>query len=243
MDWHSQIALDSGQTYASDAPVDERLVFLRKTYLLVLISLGFAALGGWLGATTLLPMVLKMSQGLLGIVIMMGLLFGGVYAVNALRHKTGINYVALFAFAAFLGLMTGPLLFIATLVAGGQPTIIVQAIAITGTAITGLSGYVLMTKKDFSFLRGALAIGLFALIGVLLVSMFFGGFQGRTIQIVISGFGALLFCGFILYDTSQIVRRHPVTDHVGAAIALFIDFFLLFIYVLRLLVILAASRD
>jgi FtsH-binding integral membrane protein len=238
MDWHSQIALDAGQTYAKDAPVDERLVFLRKTYLLVLLSLGVAAVGGWFGATTLLPVLLK--GGLATMLVLFVVLIGGMYAAQALRRKPGINYVALFGFAFVMGITVGPLLWVATMLAQGKPTIIIQAVAITGTAITGLSGYVLITKKDFSFLRGALTIGLFGLIGLVVVGFFVGSF---SLQLLVSGFGALLFCGFILYDTSLVVRRHPVDDHVGAAIALFIDFFLLFAYVLRLLVLLAANRE
>jgi len=43
MDWQQQITLDAGQVSVANAAVDERLVFLRKTYMLVLTGLGVAA--------------------------------------------------------------------------------------------------------------------------------------------------------------------------------------------------------
>jgi FtsH-binding integral membrane protein len=60
---------------------------------------------------------------------------------------------------------------------------------------------------------------------------------------MIAGAGALLFAGFVLYDTSRIVRTHPTTDSVGAALDLFVDFFGLFLYVLQLMMLLAGGRD
>jgi FtsH-binding integral membrane protein len=236
MQWQQQIALDAGQVSVANATVDERLVFLRKTYLLVLTGLGFAAVGGWVGATTLLESVVRFWW-----LYFIGY-FIGMFVVRGLRRVPGVNYAALFGYTFLCGLLLGPLLFYAVHLANGKPTIVINALVITGTAITGLSGYVLVTRKDFSFLRGALAIGSMILLGVIVVSLFTGGFS-FNIEMAISIFGAVLFSGFILYDTSRIVRSHPTDDSIGAAIDLFLDFFLLFLYVLRILVMIAASRD
>jgi len=234
MDYQSQIAMDSGRTFVADAPVDERLVFLRKTYLLVLVSLGVMALGGWWGVKELYATV---SENWL--IFFIGYI-AATFAVYGLRRVPVVNYLALGGFALLCGLILAPLLTFAIALANGQPTIVLQAVVITGTAITGLSGYVLVTRKDFSFLRGALVVGSFVLLGCIIVGFFV---SSLGFHLLFSIGGAVLFCGFILYDTSRIVRTHPVDDHVGAAIDLFIDFFLLFLYVLRILVLLAASRD
>ena len=111
----------------------------------------------------------------------------------------------------------------ATLVAAGPEgapngALIWQALIVTGVVFGGLTLYVVTTKRDFDFLRGALMIGLFALVGVGIASFFFS--MSLNMHLLISIGGALLFSGFVLYDTSQIVRKYPVTDHVGAAITL-----------------------
>jgi len=234
MDWQQQITLDAGQVSVANAAVDERLVFLRKTYMLVLTGLGVAAAGGYVGATTLLQTVAAHPWLFLIAYI------AGIFAVRAMRKVPGLNYVGLFGFTFLCGLLLGPLLYIAIQMANGQPTIVIQALVITGSAITGLSAYVLITKKDFSFLGGFLWMGALLLIGLMVVGFFWGGWN---FHLMYSFFGAILFCGFILFDTSRIMKSHPVDDPVGAALDLFLDFFLLFLYVLQILVMLASGRD
>jgi len=237
MDYQSRIAYDAGRTFAVDAPIDERLVFLRKTYMLVLLGLGLAAAGGYAGATFLLPYITGSWVTAIALLVVW---LAGYYVARAVRAQPGINYLAMFGFAFISGVTLGPMLMLATLIAGGKPTIIVQAVVVTGSMITALSGYVLLTRKDFSFMAGALSVGCVGLI-VLLVVGFFTSSTG--LHLAISGGGALLFAGFILYDTSKIVRTHPVGDSVGAALDLFLDFFLLFLYVLRFMMLLAGGRD
>ena len=234
MQWQQQITLDAGQVSVANAAVDERLVFLRKTYLLVLTGLGVAAGGAYFGAQALLPYVSQYYWGFFIAYI------AGFFAVRAMRKMPGLNYIALFGFTALCGVLLGPLIALAVAIAGGNPTIVVQALAITGTAVTGLSAYVLITRKDFSFMGGMLSVGAFVLLGAIIVGFFWSSF---TFHLVYSIGGAILFCGFILYDTSRIMRTHPVDDPVGAALDLFLDFFLLFMYVLRILVMLASGRD
>jgi modulator of FtsH protease len=121
MDFQSQIAMDAGRTFAADAPVDERLVFLRKTYMLVLLGLGVTAAGGYAGATILLPYLVG---SFMRMIVVMAVWFGAFYLARAVRTKPGINYLAMFGFTFLSGVTLGPLLMVATIVAGGKPTII-----------------------------------------------------------------------------------------------------------------------
>jgi FtsH-binding integral membrane protein len=45
-----------------------------------------------------------------------------------------------------------------------------------------------------------------------------------------------LACGYILYDTSNVMRHYRTNQHVAAALALFAAVMLLFWYVLRILI-------
>src|SRR5690606_26522836 len=96
--------------------------------------------------------------------------------------------------------------------------------------------YVFASGKDFSFLGGALAIALFGLLALGIGGWLFGFELGVWYSIG----GALLFSGYILYDTSRILLHYPPTAHVSAAIVLFTDVVILFKHVLMILL---RSRD
>ncbi|HEY0074704.1 MAG TPA: Bax inhibitor-1 family protein, partial [Abditibacteriaceae bacterium] len=49
-----------------------------------------------------------------------------------------------------------------------------------------------------------------------------------------------LFSGFVLYDTSQIIHRYDAKSYCAAALSLFLDFFNIFMAILRIL---AGSRS
>ena len=96
---------------------------------------------------------------------------------------------------------------------------------------SGLTGYVFVSGKDFSFLGGALAIALFALLGIAIAGWIFGFSVGIWYSVI----AVLVFAGYILYDTSKVLHHYPVTAHVSAAIVLFVDVVLLFKHILILL--------
>lgn len=117
-------------------------------------------------------------------------------------------------------------------------SILTQAIVITLAIFIGLTAVVFVTKKDFSFMRGALAIGSFAVLGVILASMLFGFHLGA----VFSGLVILLMAGYILYQTSLVMSQFPPQGYVAASLMLFSTIATLFWYVLRLLMELNSRR-
>ncbi|HIE69080.1 MAG TPA: permease, partial [Planctomycetes bacterium] len=100
----------------------------------------------------------------------------------------------------------------------------------------GLTVYVLYTGSDFSWMRGALTVLGFALLGAMLLGMLMGFSMGLWYSVGI----VVLFAGFILYDTSQILHRLPTSMAMSGAIMLFTDVVLLFKHILILL---WSSRD
>jgi uncharacterized protein len=67
---------------------------------------------------------------------------------------------------------------------------------------------------------------------------------GLIVCAVIFGFGLgmwfslamiALACGFILYDTSNVLHHYGTDEHVGAALELFASVALLFYYIVRLI--------
>jgi FtsH-binding integral membrane protein len=119
-------------------------------------------------------------------------------------------------------------------------TYIYQALGLTVAVFGGLTIYTFFTKRDFSFLRGMLITGLIGIIVLGLMNAFI--FQSSGMAMAVSFFGVLLFSGFILYDTQKIMKQYPVDEHVAGAMTLFLNFVLLFMYMLRL-VMLFSGRD
>lgn len=66
-------------------------------------------------------------------------------------------------------------------------------------------------------------------------------FWSETLEFVLSIGGAVLFCGFIIFDTHIIMHKLSPEEYIIASINLYLDFINLFIYILRILQ--AARRD
>ena len=211
----------SNRMTAAEAETAERLLFLRKTYSKVLIGLTIFA--GTIVGVHEIPWLQKAAVGLfttnwwLWILLLMAASFG----VRMLA-RTRLGMIGYVAFAVFEGLIVGPL----TVWAGEGTSI--SAAVLTLTIFSGLTAYVFITKQDFSFLRGILWVGMFGLFGVAIL----GIFMGFPVGVWYSAGGALLMCGYILYDTSRILLHCRTDESLPAAIELFADVVLLFWYVL-----------
>jgi FtsH-binding integral membrane protein len=54
-------------------------------------------------------------------------------------------------------------------------------------------------------------------------------------QMILSGLGVLIFSGYVLYDTSNLLHRYESDQFVAATIALYLDILNLFLFILRIL--------
>lgn len=209
---------------AASVSVGERLAFLKKVYSLLAAAILSSTVGAFVGMGPLYPVV--SSLGLLSFLFFIGAFFFLMFA----QRKPGLNMVALFSFTTIAGLMIGPML--NRYVAAGAGGIVVEALALTTVTFVGLTAYAMISKKDFSFMSGFLMTGLIILIVGGVINIFL---QSSMMHFVFSGAGVLLFSGFILYDTSNILRNYSTDDYVSATVALFLDIFNLFIHLLSLL--------
>ena len=103
--------------------------------------------------------------------------------------------------------------------------------AVTTLLLTGgLTAFAMITKSDFSFMRGFLTIGGFVAMGVILASILFGFQLGMIFFAVM----VLFASGSILYTTSNILHHYRPDQHVAASLALFSGVALLFWYILQI---------
>lgn len=195
---------------------------LRNTYFLLSLTLLFSALMAGVAMKTGAPPLNFFIQ-LIG---MFGLLFLTMYLRNSVW-----GLVSIFAFTGFTGYTLGPVLnaYLTQFTNGSQ--LIMTALGATGLIFVALSGYVLTTKKDFSFMGGFLFV---AFLGAFLVSVLGMLFQLPMMQVVVSGAFVVIFSGYIIFNTSQILHGGE-TNYIMATITLYLDILNLFLSLLRIL--------
>ena len=105
--------------------------------------------------------------------------------------------------------------------------------AYTLVTFAGLSFYVHITKKDFSFLRGFLVAAFWIMVLSAVIMMFFPSMRA---MMPYSAFGTLVFACWILYDTSNVVHHvHCMETAAIAGFELLLDLVGLFRHLLNLL--------
>ena len=217
---------DNDPLLASAAGDWERIAYLQKVYSLVLLGIAVFAFTLF-GVDRNLLGLQGLAKGLfaLGPLVMIVLMLGSAFAVRILAPKPGIGLVGYLAYSVFLGLLIFPL----ASWAASNGSLLPAAITTVGVFL-GLTTYVFVTKKDFSWLGGILFTVLFGMIAVGICALIFGFQLGLLWNLL----GALLFSGYILYDTSNVLHHNRTDRPLPAAIELFVDVVLLFWYILAL---------
>ncbi|PKN54152.1 MAG: hypothetical protein CVU56_28120 [Deltaproteobacteria bacterium HGW-Deltaproteobacteria-14] len=183
-----------------------------------------------------------LRAGLVANILLLVVWMGGAYGLQKVRNVPTWNVVAFAAYGLLTGIVISGIVYVAILMAkvnGAAPgTYVLQASGLTLVTFGGLSAYAFFTKRDFSFLRGLLVAGTFALLGALVIGFFV---HATAYQMIISCFGVLLFAGYTLYDTQKVLKTFPDGEHVAGAMTLFLDFVLMFVYILRIVLLVAGG--
>ncbi len=92
-------------------------------------------------------------------------------------------------------------------------------------------GYVLTTRKDFSFIGGFLMVGILVAFLAGIASMFL---SMPGLSLAVSAMFVLLMSGLILYQTSPIIHGGE-TNYILATVTLYVSIYNLFLSLLQLL--------
>ncbi len=210
---------------AADATVAERMGFVRKVYSLFFGGILFAVVGVGIGFLYP-PLMLAVIENRW---ITFFVLIGAVVGTQAIRHVPIVNLFALFGFTSLMGILISPVL---AFIGQNNPNSIWQAGILTTGIFGGLTTYAFLSKKDFSFLSGMLTVGLTVVFLSVILNMFLAS---SAFSFGIAVTSLLLFSGYVLYDTQQIIRRYPTNEYVAGALDLFLDAFNIFMALLRIL--------
>lgn len=214
--------LQSAQTvnYTDSQSISGHKV-LRNTYMLLSMTLLFSALTAGVSVALALP-----SMGIIATLIGY---FGLLFLTTKLRNSAW-GIASVFALTGFMGLTLGPIISRYLGLPGGGG-IVMSAMGLTAIIFMGLSAYVLISKRDFSFMGGFLAVGVLVAFVAGLGAIFF---EISALSMAVSGAFVLLMSGMILFETSNIIRGGE-TNYIMATVSLYVTIFNLFTSLLQLL--------
>lgn len=203
--------------YGDNAVAVSKVV--KNTYLLLAMTLAFSAFTAYLSRNNGMPNI--------------WLMIGGTYGLLFLTHmlaNSAWGLLAVFGFTGFMGAMLGPLLSAIMNTPLGA-TLVMQALGGTAIIFFALSGYALVTRKDFSFLQGFLFAGAI----VLLVAMVAGIFlKMPALNLAINAAFMLFSSAMILYQTGEIIHGGE-RNYIRAAVTLYVSIYNLFMSLLSIL--------
>lgn len=220
----------------SSLAVADRSEFIWKCYAHVVGAiLALTAIETYLFQSGVARAIAEPMLGSPFIVLMafIGLSWGASHFAHRLESKTA-QYAAFAVFVVAWALMFVPMLAMA-LIKDSSGSMIESAAGVTVFGCVALIATVMITRKDFSFLRGVLVWGFFIAMGLIGASFLFGWNLGTWFSVGMIGFAGVA----VLYDTSNIMHHYPQDKYVAASMALFASIAMMFWYILRLFM----SRD
>ncbi|KAG4928077.1 hypothetical protein JHK84_053639 [Glycine max] len=142
-----------------------------------------------------------------------------------------VRPIALF----FVSSPGGLALYIVLLIAPLIRRIILESVILTTIVVVSLTLYTFWAAKrghDFNFL------GPF-LFGALLVLMLFAFIQllfplGRISTMIYGVLASIIFSGYIIYDTNNLIKRYTYDQYIWASVALYLDVINLFLSLLTI---------
>ena len=188
---------------------EERATLVRRTYALVLVSV---------------------------LVTMVGASFG-LSQPQLMRAVAQHPFIAFFASLAPLLLATRqkavfPMNIGLVLLFNFVMGLIGQAAVLTVGAFGILTLYAFVSRRDFSAWGSFLMVGLWVLIGTMLLNFFF---QNAAVGLWLASVTVLLFSGLLVFDTWRLRNFYGPDEYVGAAVQIYLDLLNIFMAVLRVM--------
>lgn len=228
-DYPTSRTRDAGQTMSA---------FMSRVYLWMMVGIAISGITAYVVASRP-DVVMYIMQN---VFIFYGLIIFQLVAVVALsgwvqRMSLGVASLIYALYATLVGLTFSVLLLTYTMES------ISTAFFTTAFAFAGLSIFGFVTKRDLGPIGSFCMIGLFGLIGIMIIGFFVPSLMSNGMQLAISVIGLFVFAGLTAYDTQRIKGLAlQFTDYdqtrkgaIYGALILYLDFINLFLNILRLM--------
>jgi FtsH-binding integral membrane protein len=200
---------------------------IKKTYMLLGLSVAGALCGGYLAAQS--DALANLFTGWVGWILAMLLLNLIPRVAIAARHNPVLGVTALAADGFVSGLVLAPILRIASLYAPGTITITMLMTLIVFGAVTL---FVMSSSRTFSAPRGLMLGIAVSIIGAMVLNAFLNiGMLGMLIAAGIGIFGVCI----LVYATSAVLHNPDADSPIPGALMLFAGLFNVFVAILNIL--------
>lgn len=209
-----------------------------SAYWLVALSLLFTGAGVFFGAAFALPILVSGWIFILFIAEIVLILSAPVWSRTA-----PLNYILFFAFPFISGLTITPFL-LSVLVSYANGAIILLNATIATTFLT-LAAAVFARSTTMNIGQSIGRILLQSLIGLIvfaILQIFFPSLRGSSFEVVVSGFGIIVFSLFLAWDMQRLSLSEKGSSPFLLALSLYLDIFNLFLYVVRFMLAMSGNR-
>jgi len=213
-----------GRTPFGQSRTEDRVAFIRNVYLWLMGGFGVATVGAL--SAPYLAGALFPALGRAFVWVLFIAQFGSLIWATAVSRRKPLNRYAYALFTYICGVFAGILL------AQVSPTVALAAFGMTAADFLVLTTVAFVSKKDFSFLRNFVIVGIAVMFFGSLLAMFF---HMETFSLMISVVAVIACSAKILWDTSTMLRSGDFSDPAGFALSLFVSLYNIFISLLRLL--------
>ncbi|KAK1399094.1 Bax inhibitor 1-related [Heracleum sosnowskyi] len=113
--------------------------------------------------------------------------------------------------------------------------VILEAAIVTAVVVVSLTLYTFWAVRrgqDFNFLGPFLYGSLTALIVFGFIQIFFP--LGGIAEMIYGCLASVIFCGYIVYDTDNIIKRYSYDEYIWASVSLYLDILNLFLALLKI---------
>ncbi len=218
----------------ANASVEDRSAFIWKCYAHVVGGLlAFAAVLSYMITSGIAASIFTALLGnwwiVLGAFILVS--WGASHVAHTITSTAG-QYAAYAVLVVAEAIIFSPIV----LWALQYPGMLDSAVGVTVVGCVALIATAMITRKDFSFLRGILVWGFFLALIAIGSSFIFGAQLGTWFSVAMIGYAGAA----VLYDTSNIMHHYPQDRYVAASMSLFASIALMLWYVLQFFL---ASND
>ncbi|XP_078437355.1 protein LIFEGUARD 4-like [Wolffia australiana] len=113
--------------------------------------------------------------------------------------------------------------------------VILESAILTSVVVVSLTLYTFWAAKrghDFQFLGPFLFASLLVIIVFAFIQLVFP--LGKLSLMIYGALAAIIFCGYIIYDTDNLIKRYTYDQYIWAAVSLYLDVINLFLSLLTL---------
>lgn len=225
-------------SFVSSRPVAISASTEAQVYSLFALAMGLTLLG-IIGGIMFAPILLST-----GVFIALTIATLAIVLTSSLwMERYPLNYILFGAFPLISGITLAAILLSVLASYANGASILVNALAATVCMSVGAAVFALTTKKSLLGMQGTLFMALIGLVIMGVLQLIFPGLRTGVTELLLSGFGVVLFAVFIAFD----IQRITALGRVGAnpfmlALSLYLDVYNLFLYVLRFMLAISGNR-